>query len=219
MFNSWICSAHGNNISPLAAVVSPRLSWAIINITRYYSLLILLLTAVSASPSHSAWLMHFQGLLVIFHFFSKHLSPCLAVWSELLTWWEGAGDHRSRSRSEREEGYNDKADTCSRSVKWSSPPTEFVLRSKFDTAAKFSLNSESAFDIWSPLESDCNRNRLAFDLLPVWDNNRSYLRKVICPSVTCECYLKTNLHSDLLDRARCCYWFSIYPNWKAGKWT
>ena len=60
-------------------------------------------------------------------------------------------------------------------------PRNLCSTPNFDTAAKFSLNSESICDIRSPpTERDCNPN---FDLLPVRDNGRSYLRRVIDLSV------------------------------------
>ena len=77
MFNSWICSAHGNNISPLLDNVS--LPSSLLAHYKHYKILVtfppLVLKIASASPALSApWLMHYQGLLIIFHFFSKHLS-------------------------------------------------------------------------------------------------------------------------------------------------
>ena len=80
MFNSWICSAHGNNISPLLDNVSlPRLCWPIINITRYSLLFLLpnwqlrLRRPLSQPPSD--WCISKGFFPIIFHVFSKHLSP------------------------------------------------------------------------------------------------------------------------------------------------
>ena len=104
----------------------------------------------------------------------------MSVWSELVSWSEralgiiGAGERGRRDIMIRQT-------LAPAQLSEHLRPRNLCSASNFNTAAKFSLNSESICDIWSPpTERDCNPN---FWSLPVRDNSRSYLRRVICPSV------------------------------------
>ena len=118
----------------------------------------------------------------------------MSVWSELVTWWEralgiiGAGVRGRRDIMIRQT-------LAPAQLSEHLRPRNLCSAPNFDTAAKFSLNSESICDIWSPpTERDCNPNIWSF----ACERQQQILSEKSDLSVceNSECYSKTNLHSD-----------------------
>ena len=211
MFNSWICSAHGNNISPLPD--NSSLPSSLLAHYKHYKMLVtfppsvdICVCADPLSPPPD-WCISKGFSLVIFHVFSKHLSPM----SGLCGGWSWAPSHVMRGRGSIGAGAGVRGgrsrDIMIRQTlapaQLSDDPRPGILCSapNFDTAAKFCLNLEpDASDTGSSL--DCSPNILWSHRLSeedIWDNNRfkDHASEVFCLSVWWlgECSPKTNLHS------------------------